>query len=200
MFQRGVADAFLGKRKHFNQNFRSSGHFLAYIARPSTPTGELSPTGEVLYQGDFEYGPDGWAPADGATTLALDGGSAFSGRRSLKASRQAAGPELAIGKAMPGWLLDEHPRLRLAYRAPQGTSLGVRCQTSYNDWVTLGEGSSTALALNGDGQWHELAVDVREAIHQVLPGISELEGCQIFTRHAVQAGSAFWIDRVEISR
>ncbi|MBU1062539.1 MAG: glycoside hydrolase family 127 protein [Candidatus Omnitrophica bacterium] len=31
MFRRGVKSAFLGSRKHFNQNFRSSGHFLAYI-------------------------------------------------------------------------------------------------------------------------------------------------------------------------
>ncbi|MBU0477477.1 glycoside hydrolase family 127 protein [bacterium] len=31
IFRRGIKSAFLGSRKHFNQNFRSSGHFLAYI-------------------------------------------------------------------------------------------------------------------------------------------------------------------------
>lgn len=31
IFQHGVKSAYLRKRKHFNQNFRSSGHFLSYI-------------------------------------------------------------------------------------------------------------------------------------------------------------------------
>ncbi len=31
IFNRGVQDAWLGDQKHFNQNYRSSGHFLAYI-------------------------------------------------------------------------------------------------------------------------------------------------------------------------
>ena len=34
VFQCGIDKAFLGTRKHFNQNYRSSGHFLAYISRP----------------------------------------------------------------------------------------------------------------------------------------------------------------------
>jgi len=31
LFERGAEDAYLGDRKHFNQNYRSSGHFLSYI-------------------------------------------------------------------------------------------------------------------------------------------------------------------------
>ena len=202
VFRHGIQDAYLGKRKHFNQNFRSSSHFLAYIGQPATASGTLPPAGDALYQADFEYGPDGWAPVSEATMLELDEGGAFSGRRALKARRETAGPELAIGKTLPGWMLDEHPRLRLAYRAPQGTTLGLRCQTSYNDWVTLGEGAPEggAPALAGDGQWHELTMDIREAIHRVLPGVGELQGCHVFTRHAVQAGSAFWIDGVRITK
>jgi len=34
LFERGVNSARLSDRKHFNQNYRSSGHFLAYIAKP----------------------------------------------------------------------------------------------------------------------------------------------------------------------
>lgn len=223
LFQRGIQDAFLGKRKHFNQNFRSSGHFLAYIAQQTTATGELRPIGELLYQGDFEHGADGWAQASEGTVLELDAAEAFSGRRSLKARRETAGTELAVGKTMPGWYLDEHPLLRLAYKAPQGTSLGVRCQTNYNDWVTLGEeaprGPATnvgggaggapapaivtggpGFALAGDGGWHEVTLDVREAIHRVLPGVGELTGCHVFTRHAAPAGSAFWLDSVHIRK
>ncbi len=218
IFQRGIQDAFLGKRKHFNQNFRSSGHFLAYIAQPAAATGELPPMGDILYQGDFEYGPDGWATVSEATKLELDAAEASSGRRALKARRETAGPELAVGKTMPGWSLDEHPMLRLAYKAPQGTSLGVRCQTSYNDWVTLGEDAPEGLpaapdgqmssaaqaggafALTGDGAWHEMTLDVREAVHRVLPGVGELKGCHVFTRHEVAAGSAFWLDGVQITK
>jgi hypothetical protein len=33
VFERGANSARLGDRKHFNQNYRSSGHFLAYIKR-----------------------------------------------------------------------------------------------------------------------------------------------------------------------
>ncbi|OVE73327.1 hypothetical protein BVX93_02020, partial [bacterium B13(2017)] len=31
LFIKGINKAYLGKRKHFNQNYRSSGHFLAYV-------------------------------------------------------------------------------------------------------------------------------------------------------------------------
>jgi hypothetical protein len=34
IFEEGVNKAYLGSRKHFNQNYRSSGHFLAYIREP----------------------------------------------------------------------------------------------------------------------------------------------------------------------
>ena len=201
LFQRGIQDAYLGKRKHFNQNYRSSGHFLAYIASATAAPGALPPIGEVLYQGDFEYGPDGWAAADGMTTLELDA-HAFSGRRALKVRREQAGPELAVRKMMPGWSLDAHPLLHLAYKAPQGMVLGVRCQTSYNDWVTLGEGApeDSAFTLPGDGRWHQVTLDVGEGIHRVLPGVRELQGCQVVTRQAVEAGSAFWIDGVKITQ
>jgi len=33
LFERGANNAHLGSRKHFNQNYRSSGHFLGYISR-----------------------------------------------------------------------------------------------------------------------------------------------------------------------
>ncbi|MFA5143012.1 MAG: hypothetical protein WC522_02425 [Candidatus Omnitrophota bacterium] len=33
LFERGMNDARLSDRKHFNQNYRSSGHFLAYISK-----------------------------------------------------------------------------------------------------------------------------------------------------------------------
>lgn len=36
LFKRGMNSARLSDRKHFNQNYRSSGHFLAYINRPET--------------------------------------------------------------------------------------------------------------------------------------------------------------------
>ncbi len=36
LFERGMNSARLKDRKHFNQNYRSSGHFLAYITRPET--------------------------------------------------------------------------------------------------------------------------------------------------------------------
>jgi hypothetical protein len=36
LFDCGANNARLGDRKHFNQNYRSSGHFLAYIDRPQT--------------------------------------------------------------------------------------------------------------------------------------------------------------------
>ena len=31
LLARGVKNAYVAKRKHFNQNYRSSGHYLAYI-------------------------------------------------------------------------------------------------------------------------------------------------------------------------
>ncbi len=38
VFEEGVNKAYLGDRKHFNQNYRSSGHFLAYISQQDTKT------------------------------------------------------------------------------------------------------------------------------------------------------------------
>ena len=45
-----------------------------------------------------------------------------------------------------------------------------------------------------------MSLDVREAIHRVLPGVGELQGCHVFTRHAAPAGSAFWLDGVQITK
>jgi hypothetical protein len=33
IFEKGVASANLSNKKHFNQNYRTSGHFLAYISK-----------------------------------------------------------------------------------------------------------------------------------------------------------------------
>ncbi len=48
LFERGVNSAYLGTRKHFNQNYRSSGHFLSYIV----PTKEKEIASPATFGGE----------------------------------------------------------------------------------------------------------------------------------------------------
>ncbi|MBI3320802.1 MAG: hypothetical protein HYZ91_00875 [Candidatus Omnitrophica bacterium] len=219
LLERGIRDARLSDRKHFNQNYRSSGHFLAYIARPPHVEGDISPqapaatpaaTSDVLwYAADFDDGTDGWVPSRSDVVLERDQSSAYSGRGALKVRSTAPGSEVAVGRSFDGWNLDAFPLLRFAYKIPPGIAIGLRCQTAYEDWVTVGEAGTDAsgaqqeggaFALLEDDQWHEVTVDMRAAIRRVLPGVAWLKACQCFSRHPVEAGRAFLLDQVAIGR
>ena len=217
-FRRGVRDAYLGTRKHFNQNFRSSGHFLAYVTRPGGVTAQAvaveepatRPADGAFYQAEFTQGPDGWQAASNHTLVEWDSSDGFSGRGALRVRSTAASQELAAGRRFEGWRLDLFPTLQLAYRLPEGWSAAVRCKTPYHEWVTLGEPgvaeveptgpADSVERLTGDGHWQERTLDVREAIHRVLPGIDEVTECQVFTQQPAEVGTAFWLDHITITR
>jgi len=220
ILERGVRDAFLGDRKHFNQNFRSSGHFLAYVtpeiglerghdaAASSTDTPRPAPLDRrVLYAADFEYALDGWSAPWPGTVVEQDRSVAHSGTGSLKVMSTSPISRLSSGVRFETWFLDEHPTLQFAYKIPPGVPVGIRCQTEYGDWVYLGgtigqprEGPAGQpdVLLTDDGQWHEITIDISQAIHGILPGVRALKEFQYFTHQDVGTDRAFWIDAFSI--
>ncbi len=219
IFTHGVRGAFLDDLKHFNQNYRSSGHFLAYLTGPDgsarAPAGPgLPPLVEpedptTLFRTDFESGLDGWMALVRGTSLDQDTARPFHGERSLRVRREPSALELSVAKRFEeGWGLAQHPQLRVAYRIPKGVSVGLRCLTTYGDWIALGgtageprHGLADAEPLlQADGAWHELSLNVAEEVHRVLAGVGILTEFQFFSRQEAAADSQFWIDTFSIAQ
>jgi hypothetical protein len=217
VFQRGLRDARLTDRKHFNQNYRSGGQFLAYLAdapRPGVPEEDarpampiLEPLGDVLYTADFEVTLDGWGAASQQTALQRDGGTAYAGRGALQVRAASGAGAAAARKPFPEWPLDLYPSLRLAYRIPRGTPVVLRGKTPFGDWVAVGatagapsEGGEERpeAVLADDGQWHELTIDVAGTIHRILPGVSSLIELEVSS--PAGAVSGFWMDAIRVGR
>ena len=221
IFKHGIKGAFLDDRKHFNQNHRSSSHFLAYAARPAAVAAPAAagalpqPVPEpadpaVLFQADFESGLDGWLALVRGTSLDQDARHPFRGQRALRVRREPSALELSAAKRFEeGWSLARHPHLRFAYRIPRGVSVGLRCLTTYGDWIYLG-GTAGAPRdgvaggeplLQDDGAWHELSLNAAEEVHRVLEGIEALTEFQFFSRQEPSAtGDQFWIDAFSITQ
>lgn len=219
VFTHGVNSALLDDRASFNQAYRSSGHFLAYLTRPAaavpaapSPVPQPLPEpqdGAVLFHTDFETGLDGWLTPVRGTLVDQDASTAFSGRRALRVRREPSSLELSVAKRFEQeWLLAEHPRVRLAYRIPPGVGVGLRVLTTYGDWIYLGgtagqprDGAPDgAPILRDDGTWHELTLNAAEEVHRVLAGIEALSEFQLFSRQGAAAPSQFWIDAFSITR
>ena len=219
IFTRGVQGASLEDRKHFNQNYRSSGHFLAYLLKPAlasaVATGAVpQPLPELadpatLFQTDFESGLDGWLAPVLGMTVEQDAATAFSGQRALWVRREPSALELSVAKRFEnGWSLAQHPHLRFAYRIPRGISVGLRCLTAYGDWVYLGgtagephDGAAPGEPLlRDDNAWHELTLDAAQDIHRVLEGVELVTEFQFFSQQPAAAESQFWIDAFSITQ
>lgn len=209
LLERGVRDAFLKDRKHFNQNFRSSGHFFAYIqgAAPAAAATEPLADPAVLIRDSFDQAPGRWSSPDGDAVLELDHEAPFAGAGSMKVSSLSAASHLTAGWSTDAWDLAQHSLMRFAYKIPRGVPVGLRCRTQFGDWVALGgtpgepnEGAPEGEAplLTDDGQWHEARIDVAAAMHRVLSGVQIVTGFRFNAAQEAGADRHFWIDEFEV--
>jgi hypothetical protein len=223
LFDKGLKDGFLGRRKHFNQNYRSSGHFLAYIqGGAGHPGGEIEDSGgrralsggiartpvDVLHfegfentHGRFQSAPD--------TAIRIDRDARYLNGSSLHVKARYNNSNLAAGLALDPWDAETYGRVSFAYRIRPGAPVGMRTQTQFGDWICLGGTeaykcatvqSRAPVRLVDDGQWHEAEFRADELVQSVLPAVNRLNNFQFFTGANAQETDEFWVDDFKIRK
>lgn len=202
ILQRGIKDAYLKDRKHFNQNFRSSGHFLAYIAGADSGNG-LWPKTSMLHHADFEHTLSQWR---GSQQAELD--RAVDAERSDSVALRVRGQApLTLARGFESWGLKGFPMLSFSYKLPPGLPLRLRVKTLYGDWIDLADTTVSAqereaapTRLADDGQWHTVKMNVADAVGRILPGVSILTALEYVTDAHPASERGFWIDDLMITR
>lgn len=223
LFDKGMKDGFLGRRKHYNQNYRSSGHFLAYIQGGVEDSGRIiedsggqsvfangitRTPGDVLHfegfensHGRFQSAPD--------TAIRIDQSVKYLNGNSLHVKAKYNTSNLAAGLALDQWDAGAYGRVSFAYRIKPGAPVGMRAQTQFGDWVCLGGTDAYKCAtvqaksparLVDDGQWHEAEFRADELVQSILPAVSRLNGFQFFTGANAKETDEFWVDDFKIRR
>ncbi|MDE2028042.1 MAG: hypothetical protein KGJ11_05845, partial [Candidatus Omnitrophica bacterium] len=197
VFDRGIKDASLNDGKHFNQNYRSSGHFLAYIAgglkqannaeEEEKPISDGLPKG-ILYYGNFDFSSDRFHSL-GDSKLDIDKNIVYLNGNSLRIKSGYDNSNLSAALKLDGWSLKAFPLMSFAYRIPKGTPVGMRVQSRFGDWICLGgtheyqcsgNASPKPVSLIDDGQWHEITVDVHQVVTALLANLDDLSEFQFY--------------------
>ncbi|MCA9408115.1 MAG: hypothetical protein H6755_00975 [Candidatus Omnitrophica bacterium] len=217
VFNRGVKDGFVAKRKHFNQNFRNSGHYLAYVADGLEQLQVLKPLAEqdeertienVLFFEGFEYSL-GKFKGMGDAALDLDKDDVYLNGNSFHIKSKFQKSTLSAGFLLENWNMDDFSRINFAYKIPSETPVGMLVITQFGDSICIGGTSryqcgrtqaKEEFKLIDDGQWHEANFDVRLAVRSVLPQLKSLTGFQYFTNGNATEHDEFWIDDFKIRR
>ncbi len=217
VFNRGVKEAYLSKRKHFNQNYRNSGHYLAYIIdglKQKTIPAELDENKTVSSKPDIFYfeGFDssmGRFKSQGDANLESSSSQVYLNGNALQIQSKFESAALSAGVDFDGWDINSHSHLSFAYFIPKGTPVGMRVKTQFGDWICIGgtvsyrcagTPSQKIFVLNDDGQWHEMTDDIGVAVKSVLPSLEKLSAFEFYTQQNAVNGDQFWIDDFKISR
>ncbi len=216
VFERGVYKGYLEKRKHFNQNFRSSGHFLGYLkdAPRNSAAGQgllqepepESLLSDILYFEGFENSL-GKFSSSGETALKIDRQNVYLNGQVLYAQSLFLSSHFTFGIVLEEWDIEQYPWVNFAYRIPPQTPIGLRVQTSFGDWVCLGgtaqyrcDGTPVKgeLTLMDDGKWHECQAQVESSVKTILPKIKQLKAIQFSTLGNATVEQEIWIDDFKI--
>ncbi len=217
VFERGIKEANFPSRKHFNQNYRSSGHFLAYIqhgpqrgkmiADDASESPSLE-TKNVLYYDDFEE-TKGRFVSLGDVDLTLDTQNTYLNGKSLSIRTKYLASHLSAGVELETWNVDLFSKVSFSYRIPSKVPVGMRVKTEYGDWVCIGGTSVSECAdprspvysqLQDDDAWHEIEIDVKNSAKAVLARISRLKAFQFYTQTPGGMYDEFWIDDFRIRK
>ncbi|VAX37418.1 hypothetical protein MNBD_UNCLBAC01-932 [hydrothermal vent metagenome] len=215
VFNRGVKNAYLGTRKHFNQNFRSSGHFLAYIKDGLSKKGDISASKteggsrfkNLLYFENFEHS-SGRFKSSGNIKLEIDKQNVYLNGNALKIKIPSTADDFSFGTEFDNWNIDQYSLLSFAYRIPKGASLGIRVKTKFGDWVCLGGtatysceggGPKSKYKLIDDGEWHEIDMNIKYSVRNILAKIKRLTAFQLHIHGSADTGH-FWIDDFRIKQ
>jgi hypothetical protein len=214
ILERGVKEANLGDRKHFNQNYRTSGHYLAYIwdglelklTKQKSFTENQTAVKDILYFEGFENSL-GRFKSGGDTDLNIDKNNTYLNGNSLSIRSKYVSSFLSAGINLDNWNLMNYPHLNFAYRIPEGTPVGIKIKSRFGDWVCLG-GSKQArcadpvvknlIELKDDGEWHEANLDIKGSVQSLLPGVEDIVSFQFYTNANATPEDIFWIDEFKI--
>jgi len=219
VFERGIREAYLGDRKHFNQNYRSSGHFLAYIKNKATKdvfsqTANLSdstnkdPTNKnIFFSEGFNESVGGFKSCMQDAIIISDADTVYTDGNSLNIKSKFVNSTLCVGIELPNWNIKNYPLVNFSYLIPKGTPVGIRVKTEFQDFVCLGGTNrfkcgdtkvAEGISLLDDGEWHQAYINVGELIGSILPGINHLVEFQFFTDKNANNTDEFWIDDFKI--
>lgn len=221
VFQRGVKDAYLEKQKHFNQNYRSSGHYLAYIydglkmkmAKDSSEEHhhehpQNAAAKNILYFEGFDYA-QGRFKNEEDTVLKVDDKNVYLNGNSLKVKSKYDSSNLKAYLDLDPWDMEDFAVVSFSYFVPPGTPVGLSVKTQFGDWICLGGTANYQcphskvkdnLTLKDDGEWHEVDLNVRALVQSVLPGVNRLSAFQFFTAGNAKLKDQFWIDDFKVRK
>ena len=216
VFDLAVEKAFLKSRKHFNQNYRSSGHYLAYIRdgiKDSFSPFQVRNANDQIQEGflikeNFDDSTGGFSSGSD-TLVSLEASELLNTEKSLRIQSKRDGSSLSAGISFDVWSLNDFSFLNFSYVIPSGTPVGMRVKTDFGDWVCIGgtasyrcEGNQAkeSFLLLDDGQKHEAKMDARLIVQSLLSGINRLKEFQFYTQNNAQHEQRFWIDEFDISR
>ncbi len=214
LFKKGVSSAYLAKRKHFAQNYRSSGHFLAYVQDApvvqnlagSALTSKTSFSPVLLYE-NFD-GSSGGFKAVGRAVLAADLTDAYAGKASLKVASSAASGEFGVGRDFLNWNISNYSVLLFACRIPRGLDVVLRARIKFDDWVALAATKNARSTedrvkdltwLQDDDAWHEVRINVSDSVKSLLADVSELKELQLVVT-GENSDRTVHIDEFKVSR
>ena len=216
LFDRAVKDAYLERRKHFNQNYRTSGHYLAYIkdgliiqaqqrqAKQKDPQPVILK--DILFFEGFD-GPRQEFQSFGTIEISQDKDRVYLNGNSLKIVYRSTDAAGTAGLSIDPWPLEQYPMLSFSYNIPSGAPVGLKVQTKFDDWICLGGTVSyrcsgveipQAEPLIDDGQWHEVSFNIKQMVQGKLPGVDQLTAIQFFLNDDTRGTGQFWIDDFKI--
>ncbi len=159
---------------------------------------ELASDPEAIVFEDFEFSVGNFERNE-AVIFKTDEENKYKGKFSLKVERRNMPIGAFFGIRIKGdWRLEFYPMMSFAYKIPEGTSVGIRFRTLYNDWIDLKE--TPVFDLIADNNWHEININVEKSIQSVLPALTYLKEFQFYIKDNPEQNNTFWLDDLKISR
>lgn len=210
VFYKGLKEGRANQRKHFNQQFRSSGHYLAYIYPGISNLAELyqNQRREIKKESNF-LAEDFEGPCCGAfhkgakTAIHRTSTQSASSHHSLHVAALEGESPLSINLWAPIWDITQYRYLEFDYLIPKGTPVSLRVQTNFGDWFCLAstveaqcEGNNTEnmIPLSVDEGWQTFKLDVHDVIKGILPAVKEIKGVNFSTFNNAEKNDKFWLD------
>lgn len=137
------------------------------------------------------------------STAKLDDTTAGGGRRSVRVQATGEGASLGADIRPAEWIIDRFPTIRMKYRIPPGTPVGIWL-TGYRSGQTVCIGGTRTrqaadepdlgtYTLVDDDRWHEIELDAR-LIREVYPEVDVLWAFEFYTDRNAGADDRFWFD------
>ena len=151
-------------------------------------------------KGVFYAGQDNYAN--------LDRRNSFAGKSSMSVSLPSQLNDFSLKVRMPEWDLKKYGTLSFAYLIPQSMPITLRVKTNFDEWVCLGKSgeadcpqikNAIPVTLIDDGTWHEIKIDVRAAMQEMLPALHSLQSVEFYFPRNRHAGDILLIDDFNIS-